>query len=567
MGKCIDCPHGGNFSTRVLPLPNYWGHMTAANRLEFHRCPIGYCCNQAPCEDISQCASHREGKLCGRCKEGFSESFLSQACIADAMCRDTWVLPLFVIWAVAVTLAIIFMGDMADLFRKCLTWCKELCSGDNTKDGKQVSCNDIDIEPLAPRITQPAVDKFTQKDPILWGLLTIHRQHDIVDSLSSHKYVQIALYYLQDAALMQVDLTVGSKGSIVEKVRNLLCNVSQLAVALLDLGLMLCPIRGWTPAYKLVAKNLTGPLVFCFILTIYCVVTFVSWCMPSRKQTIRKFWYCKLTAAAIFSLLFFFQQIANTTFSLLYCIQSSEEQILFIDGTVTCYQPWQILVFIFALNWVIAIIPALMFLPGLVELRLIIVREFFIACAFPGPMLFYWAYRFRRKKLSFHTAYGTIWQDEAIEILQKSFVKTTYNKVFPFCWIGFMKIRRLALVLIFTFVGNLVGRISLMSFVILLFLMIHNATKPYEDEMANKAYLASLMATLCIGFTNIMKATCVEFYLDLEKVKHSLETLEMITDTVFVFCPPFFLFVAIIAFVWRKLRAKIQQSRNTGEGQ
>ena len=48
-GTCIACPHGANCSAGVVSLPNYWGHMPADERLEFHRCPVGCCCNQAPC--------------------------------------------------------------------------------------------------------------------------------------------------------------------------------------------------------------------------------------------------------------------------------------------------------------------------------------------------------------------------------------------------------------------------------------------------------------------------------------------------------------------------------------
>ncbi len=268
-----------------------------------------------------------------------------------------------------------------------------------------------------------------------------------------------------------------------------------------------------------------------------------------------------MTAAVIFSLLTFYQQIANTTFSLLYCFKSGEQTILFIDGNITCYQPWQIIIFIFALNWVVAIIPVLIFLPGLLELRLIGTTDFFLACLLPGPMLAYWGYRFGRRKFSVHPAYVTEWQDEALGILQKTFVKTTYKDTFPFCWIGFMKIRRLALVLIFTFVSNQVGCVSLMCLVILLFLVFHLRTLPYQDNIANEAYTASLIATLSIGFINIMKAACAEFYLDLDKVKHSLETLDMITDAIFVYCPPAFLILVIITVVIKKIRTFVGKKK------
>ena len=560
-GTCIQCPHGSNCSTGIMSLPNYSGHMTVADRLEFHRCPVGYCCNQAPCEGIHQCAAHRDGRLCGRCMKGFSESLLSQECLPDKMCKDTWVLPLFVLWAFSITWVIIFLGEIEQLGCRFMARCKQYCCGNKAKQ-YQIEANARDIKEAEEQsITHTA--ESIPKIPTLWGLLTTQRQANV--SPGGLKYLQIILYYLQDSALMQVDLALDTKITVIQKIRNILVNFSQLAVDLLDLGLNLCPIQGWTPVFKTVAKSSTGPLVLFSILIVYWAIQAVSWCFPNRKQSIRIFWYPKLTAASIFSLLVFYQQIANTAFSLLYCVKSSEEAILFIDGTVTCYQTWQILVVVFAINWIIGIIPVLVFLPGLLELRLIGIRDFFLACLLPGPMLAYWGYRFCRKKFSFHPGYVTLWQDEALGILQKTFVKTTYKDMFPFCWLGFMKIRRLTLVVIFTFVSNLVGRVSLMCLVIVFFLILHLKTLPYQDNIANEAYTASLLATLSIGFINIMKAACVEFYLDLDKVKNSLETLNLITDAIFVYCPPGFVILAIIAFVSKKATSSLRKKRGKQE--
>ncbi len=567
MGTCIDCPHGANCSAGVLSLPNYWGHMTAADRLEFHRCPIGYCCNQAPCKGIGQCAAHREGTLCGRCMKGFSESLLSPECLPDENCNNIWLLPVFILWGFLVTQVLIFMGKLEKLGNRLLEIFRHFISKWKTANSSQDQSYEPDErQKIKPLITQGSLveSNCIPKVPILWGLLATQRPKRAEPS-GSHKYLQIILYYLQDSALMQVDLAIGSTGSTVEKIRKVLLNVSQLAVDVLDLGLKLCPIQDLTPVVKLVTKNITGPLVFCFLFVIYGAINVSSKCCPNRKQSIRLFWYPKLTVATIFALLLFYQQIATTIFSLLYCIKSDNQAILFIDGTVTCFQPWQILVLIFAFNWVIAIIPVLMFLPGLLELRLISVTDFFLACLLPGPMLCYWVYRFYAKKFRFHPSYVTLWQDEGLGILQKTFVPTTYRDIFPFCWLGFMKIRRLAIVLIFTFVSNLVGRVTLMCIVIQLFLIIHLATRPYQDNMANSAYTASLLATLCIGLINIMKATCVEFYLDLDKVKHSLETLNMITDVIFVYCPPAFIVLAIIAIVWRKFRTSMRRKKDKEE--
>ncbi len=145
-GICIECPHGANCSAGVVALPNYWGHMTAADRLEFHRCSIGYCCNEAPCEDIAQCAAHREGILCGRCMTGHTESLLSTECIPDETCQDYWILPLFCLYTLLVTLMIIFSGNISRLGRKLWPVLSRSSSIEKLrKQGKPIVCKGHDL--------------------------------------------------------------------------------------------------------------------------------------------------------------------------------------------------------------------------------------------------------------------------------------------------------------------------------------------------------------------------------------------------------------------------------------
>ncbi len=608
-GTCVECPHGANCSAGVVALPNYWGHMTTSGGLEFHRCPVGYCCNLAPCKGIAQCTIHREGILCARCIKGFSESLITSGCIADELCIDWWVVPLFYLWTLVLTMCLIFSQDILQIKEKVMR-CSEKCKSTRENVGKaspddseikrtdsieihtekhlasksdsrqmelkrrhsigtppaqhNISTNNPDIsKPKGKQSIKIQTSGSPMKEQILGRLLIMHRG-DNFEAAGGHKYLQILLYYLQDASLLQVDLALASTVlTPIQKFRRLLLNVSQLAVDLIDFGLNLCPFPGWTPVSKLLKKNLTGPFVFGNMVVIYGITRVICFCSPSKRKSITVTWYPRLTAATIFSMLLFYQQIANVTFSLLYCIKSGDLQILFIDGTVTCYQPWQILVFIFAFNWVVGIIPVLVFLPGLLELRLISISEFFLACMMPVPMLLYWLIGFYGKKLKAPTSAGyvTPWHEEALRILQKTFVKTVDKRGLPFCWIGFIKVRRLALVILFTFVSNLVARVSLMCFVIVIFLLFHLETKPYQDDVANRVYTASLLATLAIAILNIMKASCVEFYLDLDKVAHYLTSLDMITDSILVYCPLGFILLTVCAFITGKLRAFVQRKR------
>ncbi len=137
------------------------------------------------------------------------------------------------------------------------------------------------------------------------------------------------------------------------------------------MGLGLCPVKGWTPAAKIAMKNLTGPIILLIIalvfLLIYTIMNTICRCKPKYQKGIKGFWYPRLVTAGIFSLLLFYQQIASTTFSLLYCVEANDVNVLFLDGTVACYQTWQVLVFMFAFMWVVPLVAVLTFLPGMLE--------------------------------------------------------------------------------------------------------------------------------------------------------------------------------------------------------
>ncbi len=76
--ECIACPAGGwcRYGRAVSAAPGFWGAASTAGRLEFARCPAGYCCTgddgtSYPCGAVNSCAADRGGPLCGACAEGY----------------------------------------------------------------------------------------------------------------------------------------------------------------------------------------------------------------------------------------------------------------------------------------------------------------------------------------------------------------------------------------------------------------------------------------------------------------------------------------------------------------
>ncbi len=90
---CLPCPYGGKCHGSIKARPNYWGYKDITGKVSFATCPQGYCCNdiEVICEEHNTCALHREGRLCGRCKNGYTESLMSRTCVANSDCNDWWV--------------------------------------------------------------------------------------------------------------------------------------------------------------------------------------------------------------------------------------------------------------------------------------------------------------------------------------------------------------------------------------------------------------------------------------------------------------------------------------------
>ena len=86
---CVQCPYGALCTgNNVIPRPNYWGYWYQS-KLEFNQCPASYCCSSdvnSSCDVYDYCSGNRTGHLCGACKDEFSLSILTVACMQNSLC-------------------------------------------------------------------------------------------------------------------------------------------------------------------------------------------------------------------------------------------------------------------------------------------------------------------------------------------------------------------------------------------------------------------------------------------------------------------------------------------------
>lgn len=112
--QCTACPAGGlcpaSAGGRLTLRPRYWARLQQSPSPDTPHvvarivsCPPGYCCPDANASCTpGQCAGHRQGVLCGECEPGFSEALDSPACAPSDSCHAWgWVLPLLAVGAFA----------------------------------------------------------------------------------------------------------------------------------------------------------------------------------------------------------------------------------------------------------------------------------------------------------------------------------------------------------------------------------------------------------------------------------------------------------------------------------
>jgi hypothetical protein len=231
-------------------------------------------------------------------------------------------------------------------------------------------------------------------------------------------------------------------------------------------------------------------------------------------------------------------------------------QVLFVDGTVTCYTSWQYAVIVYAVACVTPFCLILAFGPELLRRGRLTLTEFFIGCLCPLPVLAVILYRRLRegpyfpfsfitsstpaaafppsratpeavscgapgylgdrqaasapvvngqqcsswalRQRPFELGPGTV---SALRTLQGPFRDNRYGV----CWAGVLVGRRLVLILLYTFVNDALVRLLAMLVFCFIVLLHHVDVQPYRDRRGNAAGTASAAALVILGTINLIR--------------------------------------------------------------
>ena len=319
------------------------------------------------------------------------------------------------------------------------------------------------------------------------------------------------LYYFQDAQLLHVKTAFAApEPKEWALIKAILLGLFKFRLEIAHFVDSVCLLVGLGASVKLVVRTVMVP----YVLSLFGVLYALHWlvCGRARDDDTEKRFQSRLAMGFMLALLFTYQMLATTAFSLLSCVPVGDVTVLFIDATVTCYMPWQYGVLTYAMTSIIPFSFVLMLGPGLLQEGRISVATFFAAGLFPFPFVVTWfaARAFKREHwLSVNAAFPTPPGKVVIKVLQGPFKDIRTRVTGPLCWAGVLIFRRLLLVLIYTFVNVALFRILSMLIVCYVILMNQVHVKPYQDARANLAGNISVAALLLVGGINLVRA-CFE---------------------------------------------------------
>eukprot|EP00794_Sanderia_malayensis_P006902 gene6902-7680_t len=337
---CKECSYGATCNQGIHANPNYFGiHYSA--KLKFTICPKGYCCKKN-CTGLQTCAEGRRGTLCGRCKQGYSENVIDTHCTKEEDCNKWWISLIVLLTAILYVCVFLYLQEIIrNIYLLLSVW--KSSKGDSSDVPKDSGCG-LDGKNGAASISS---------------------------------LIKVVLYFYQLQFFINVT-GVTKLDETKEKLREIISNALNFQPS--HHIISGCPFKGLTP----VTKKLYITQFNIFIYLVLCAL-YVSTKVKARLAIGREnnAFTTRLCKAITTLMLINTASLANTSLALLNCVNLGPNNVLFIDGEITCFQPWQYIVMAYFLLFVLPVSIILMCGARLLQENRISATQFIVSMAFP----------------------------------------------------------------------------------------------------------------------------------------------------------------------------------------
>ena len=462
---CLQCPFGARCIERnIAAKPNFWGYQTTKGHqqfLNFSSCPEHYC--QSPTDvsnDFNNCHGNRNGTLCGKCAEGFTESLFSRECSKVAKCGKSWIWVVTILLTLGLVLYLLIKPPILGFLCCQILWFR--------RDRHQIGQNEA----------------------------------------SGSGFMKITFYFYQVAEIL-MDTSIENRLKMIPFLAFLISTFNfQVTNINNKIG---CPFAGLTAVTKEVFLSGTVFLAVANVFIVYILHMIIN--MLRQKEKPRLMHY---SAVFMEVLLLGYERLAETSLKLLHCVSIGSRKWLFIDGNVPCLQWWQYILLAYVAVFILPFTLILYWGSSKLFTSSIKASEFLAACVLPLPFLIYWLFQSIWHKGERHLPGSD--QDvnkDVLEIIHGPFRPPDTDNKGALYWESVLIARRLILLVIHTFITDALLRGVCISGACFLITIHHILKNPYKDQLANKSETLSLVVLTLIAVINLPKATLFSFGVDM----------------------------------------------------
>ena len=528
---CAPCPYGGNCASFPVAKANFWGSCVNKS-LVFFRCPKSYCCQLYDCGSYSGCSANRTGRLCGACPAGYTQALFSSKCVDSSRCYNPLVLVIVIGFVMFYTTFLMFQKDFTIflfsshgvffMFRTC--WKSGAISNISESKG-----NVLTLDNGGPRENE--VKPSEERDQPSLGIGEINTAFEMTETPRNPtaepndpnkpssknqpvpkkvavggSFVVILFYYFQDAALMKVQTVYVESSQLLEDIETVMSQVFRFQFNFFSFTASnVCMLPGINVRGRDLLLAFFAPLIVLLLVFVY-VLSKVGYKRTSNEAYKRM--EVRATSALILGVLFSYQRSATTAFSFLYCVPVLGKSVLFIDGTIECYELWQWATWAYTICCIVPFSLHLAIAPPLLERGRISFMEFVVASFLPLPFLLSWTrFLFQAPNRKTYLLEKSLESDTVHSTLQAPYRQYDLPGMLKsLCWSGVIMTRRLLLMLSHTLIVNVLLRNAAMLTVTVVALIHHVHVRPYVDPLFNLAGGLSGGALVVVGSVNLLRA-------------------------------------------------------------
>ncbi len=514
--KCSVCPFGGLCTAGIKAKANYWG-MRVGDNVEFYHCPSGYCCSEAVCPTYNTCNNYRTGTLCSKCKSGYSEAIFSTDCIPSEECNHHWLFPLYFATICLFALILLFQSSIETfLFQFSLK--KNKCAIPKCKTS----------------------EKDTMPHTEVGEGMNVPEEGTNVSLI-------LLFYYFQDASLIHfTPIYAKATDPLLQKLTHFASGLFDFQVDITAFIDTVCPFPNLGPVEKISVKLLSVPVMYVCVGIIFVFSKLLCTCPLQLFQSGKKIIQTNATTAVLLATLFSYQSLASSAFTFLYCVPLGQDSVMFVHADTKCFQIWQIFILLYVIFAVVPFALFLMIAPSFLKHRFMNLLQFYCGCFCPFPAILWLLAKNRRRVEINKEKRGAVLPHTGIflvcETLQGPFKECSaqlpFVKTLSVCWSGVALVKRLALVLLSTYVHNIMVRLLFMTLTCFLSFFLHISVQPYKKKRDNMAETASHMAVFLVCIINLIRAIfeVAEVVPDGPTAK-ILNILQLIEDSLLLWLP------------------------------